>query len=689
LVEVVEPNPSGNGLVSASGSLVTKYAYNTLGNLIETEQGAQHRYFAYDSLGRLTRQKLAEQTATLNDAGVYVGAGQTGANWGEAFVYDNRSNLVQRTDPRGVKTIFSYQVSGADDPLNRLQSVTYDLSGPRDTSIPISLAATVSYEYMTTGDKTRLFRVTAVGVSTETYVYDSQSRVSDYTLTLTSRPAYPFVTSYIYDSLDRVVDVRYPAQWGQLNEPRKLVHHDYDVASRLTGLTVDGNVQASDINYNSSSQTTQLKVGAVGANQITETYSYDNQTGLLTNQKAQRSGSNLLDLSYEYLRSGTTSNRTGHLTKLINNLDQNKNRNYEYDALGRLTQATGGNNLWTQNYQYDRYGNRTSVTASGNAANGSPIPRDGLASLSFNTQTNRINSSGWEYDVAGNQTRALAQDGVNWNRFEYDAANRLVKVKDDAGNTIQSFVYGPTNARLITQDGNEQSNNRTYYVGANGTVLAEYVENASLPNTPQWSKSYTFLGDRLLSTLTPNGQSAEAIQYHHPDRLGTRLITNASDTSVVEQVTLPFGRALNEESTGSTNRRFTSYDRSTVTGLDYAVNRTYDAQQGRFTQVDPIGMRATSLSDPQSLNLYSYCGNDPVNHVDSDGLFFKALAKIFKIINKILKWVAIAITVAATVLAVFVSPGASWAFLQLLGGLLGKLSLSRLEFDIKGLHLSK
>jgi hypothetical protein len=47
-------------------------------------------------------------------------------------------------------------------------------------------------------------------------------------------------------------------------------------------------------------------------------------------------------------------------------------------------------------------------------------------------------------------------------------------------------------------------------------------------------------------------------------------------------------------------RRFTSYDRSPATGLGYAVNCHYDPQQRRFTQVDPIGMRASSLTDPQS-----------------------------------------------------------------------------------------
>lgn len=88
---------------------------------------------------------------------------------------------------------------------------------------------------------------------------------------------------------------------------------------------------------------------------------------------------------------------------------------------------------------------------------------------------------------------------------------------------------------------------------------------------------------------------------HHPDRLGTRLVTNAQDTTYFEVENLPYGTALSGEST----RRFTSYDRGARTGLDYAVNRYYDPRQGRFTQVDPIGMKAANLMDPQSLNMYS------------------------------------------------------------------------------------
>ncbi|MGH9947876.1 MAG: hypothetical protein ACRD6X_11825 [Pyrinomonadaceae bacterium] len=131
-----------------------------------------------------------------------------------------------------------------------------------------------------------------------------------------------------------------------------------------------------------------MKVGTAGTNQVTEDYTFDPQTGLLTNQKAIRNSQSLLDLSYEYNRNGSAGSlngKTGHLTKIIDNLNTAKNREYEFDALGRLTKAKGGatGTLWNQNYSYDRYGNRTNVTASGVAADNSAIPLDGIPNLAY------------------------------------------------------------------------------------------------------------------------------------------------------------------------------------------------------------------------------------------------------------------------------------------------------------------
>lgn len=627
LAEVVEPNPNGDGTVSYSGNLLTEYTYDTLGRLVQTEQGSQIRKFKYDDLGRLTRQKLAEQTATLNAAGAFVGIGHQDALWSEAFVYDDRSNLTMKTDARGVKTHLSYQISGGgDDPLNRIQERSYDLSGTLQPGLTIHAAPTVNYEYMTSGDKGRIKEIRTDGFLTEEYSYDSQSRVSEYKQTIDYRTSYPMTTSYLYDTLDRTTEVHYPAQYGLSGSPRKIVTNSYDSASRLTEMTFGGAVQASDIVYNASDQTTSVKIGASGTNQVTENYTFDQQTGLLTNQTAVMNSTTLLDLSYDYGRNGSIgsslSGKTGNLTKIVNNLDTNKNREYEFDALGRLTKAKGGTTgtLWDQNYTYDRYGNRTNVAANGVAADSSPIPLDGIPNLAYDTATNRITTTGYEYDAAGNQIRSLAADGVNWLLYEYDAANRIYIVKQDGTtpNNVQSFQYGSTNARLLDYD--YGSSQLKIFASIGGTTLAEYTEYTA--TVPTWTKSYTYFGDTQLATITPNGTGGEYSEFNHPDRLGTKVITNQAGGTSYEQATLPFGTALNAESTGSTNNRFTSYDRSAPTGLDYAINRTYDSKQGRFSQVDPIGMQAVSLSSPQTINLYSYCGNDPINHIDPNGLFF-------------------------------------------------------------------
>lgn len=74
----------------------------------------------------------------------------------------------------------------------------------------------------------------------------------------------------------------------------------------------------------------------------------------------------MLDLTYDYNRNNSNGNlngKTGHLTKVLNNLDRNKDRDYQFDALGRLTTAKGkASNQWTQTCVYDRFGINTHRT---------------------------------------------------------------------------------------------------------------------------------------------------------------------------------------------------------------------------------------------------------------------------------------------------------------------------------------
>jgi RHS repeat-associated protein len=257
---------------------------------------------------------------------------------------------------------------------------------------------------------------------------------------------------------------------------------------------------------------------------------------------------------------------------------------------------------------------------------------DGQQGIAFDSTSNRILNAGWSYDAVGNQVRTQLSGSV-WQVYQYDAASRLTRIlADDKVTERTTYTYGSDSQRLISHQPSLSGGQglRTYYVAEGGSVIAEYTETGS-GTVPAWSKSSIYLGPRLLSTVTPNGSGGVAVDYHHPDRLGTRLVTNGQNTNSFAQATLPFGTSLETETTDSTNKRFTSYDRSSTTDIDYAVNRHYDPHQGRFTQIDPIGMKSTSLSSPQSLNLYAYCENDPINNRDPSGLgFFSFLKKVFQ-----------------------------------------------------------
>jgi RHS repeat-associated protein len=618
LAEVVEPNPSSTGKVSDGGNISTQYSYNMLGQLTHVVQGpdGQERFFRYDSIGRLTNQLLPEKSSTLSDAGVYIGPG---GKWSDFFTYDGSSNVTSHTDARGIRAIYDFGTPL--DPLNRLQSVSYDMSGFGDTANPVVSVNPTTFKYIPYGDVRRILEIDTPPANgqgwgeVEVYGYDTEGRLGSKMVSYTGL-APSLILEHGYDSLGRLKAITYPAEGGNGGSHRRLAVYSYGQGARVKDLTVDGVEFASQITYNPAGQLASLNSGPAGPAQIAEEYGYDVRNGLLSEQHLLRGSSHLLDQSYDYRKQGT-SLITGQLTGTT--LNSAPYRTYLYDALGRLTEADGqlGHHTWMESYGYDNYGNRTMVTSFGRSAGGSVIPLDGTAALAYDTKSNHIispfQSPVYTYDAAGNETGALRSTGPV--QYKYDAAGRLSSVVDrSTGNTLESFAYGADRHRLM-RSSSSQSTTQIYSIWDGDREVGEY---SPAGNALLVSGERIYLGSRLLATIASR-LSGTLVYYHHPDRLGSRLITTDPYSTTIANVTLPFGTVISAESGAPPNPIFTSYDRSRVTGLDYAVNRTYD-HEGRFSQVDPKGMGATNLLDPQSLNLYSYAGNDPVNALDPTGL---------------------------------------------------------------------
>ncbi len=135
---------------------------------------------------------------------------------------------------------------------------------------------------------------------------------------------------------------------------------------------------------------------------------------------------------------------------------------------------------------------------------------------------------------------------------------------------------------------------------------------------------YVFFAGRRIAQSNP---SSGNVYYHFVDHLGsTRVVTTAIGTACYEVDYLPYGTENTPAgftNTCSTRYRFTGYERDletaygTSSGNDYAFARYYNSRLGRFMSADPLD---GDISDPQTLNRYSYVRNNPVNRIDPSGL---------------------------------------------------------------------
>jgi RHS repeat-associated protein len=101
-------------------------------------------------------------------------------------------------------------------------------------------------------------------------------------------------------------------------------------------------------------------------------------------------------------------------------------------------------------------------------------------------------------------------------------------------------------------------------------------------------------------------------------------MTDASGTKISDCIYAPFGEQVACSPDNASNRyRFTGKEWDGESGLDKFGARYYASSMGRFLSADwsegPATVPYAHLENPQTLNLYAYVDNNPINGIDEDG----------------------------------------------------------------------
>ena len=291
-------------------------------------------------------------------------------------------------------------------------------------------------------------------------------------------------------------------------------------------------------------------------------------------------GRTILDYRYAYDRmDNITTKQTEHGAY-----------RYAYDELYRLTQAENPT-LPDEAFTYDPVGNRlTSKNV------------EGMWSYNPNNELEQYDAVSFRYDANGNTVEKVTPSGVS--RYGYNVEDRMVGVRDDTGNLIATYAYDPFGRRLWKDVAGE----KVFFLYSDEGLIAEFDGRGKEIKTYGYKPGSTWTTDPVFM------KKRSKYYFFHNDHLGAaQKITNQNGDVLWTAVFYSFGGGQYDKKV-FINFGFPGQYKDEDTGLHYNYHRYYDSRTGRYLKTDPIGSE-------EGLNLYAYVHNNPINYIDSQGLY--------------------------------------------------------------------
>ena len=555
-----------------------QYEYNARGQITGVVDGNQNPIsYDVDSWGRITGIGFADG---VKEGYEYTPAGQVsrtidGNGNAVQYRYNSLGKISERIDQLGFTETFRYDEEGnlslhIDRDGRQLQRACNVFGQPvyEKASDAEGKHTNIStWHYDSLG---RVTRAVCDGKSYE-YIYDAYGNLKE------KRSNGKRLVSYTHDRAGQITEIRDPAGVS--------TRYEYDILGRRSRIYNNDGLEVR-YGYDALNRISRIHYG----NGVETAYTYDGDGNVRTLET--RAGENvLISLAYRYDGNGNRTAKAGTQA-----------------ALGGITsEITAGNNALDLSYAYDVRGQLLEERRNGASV-----------CYAYDKAGNRIRKTDAQGETRYlyNEKNQLVEEESPADRkqFSYDRQGGIIEEKNAAGIRLFSYNSRHQQTRVETETGSVQENRydaeglrfellengrRTSFVYHDGELLQE-------EGREEQGTSY-----HLGAGMEAFRRGQELSYYHRDEQLSTVFVTDGQRNVQNSYQYDAFGMSLGTTEKLNNRIRYTGQQYDELTEQYYLRARYYNPVAGRFMQED--------VYQGDGLNLYAYCGNNPVVYDDPSG----------------------------------------------------------------------
>ena len=556
-----------------------QYEYNARGQITGVVDGNQNPIsYDVDSWGRITGIGFVDGG---KEGYEYTPAGQVsrtidGNGNAVQYRYNSLGKVSERIDQLGDTETFRYDEEGnlslhIDRDGRQLQRACNVFGQPvyEKASDAEGKHTNIStWHYDSLG---RVTRAVCDGKSYE-YIYDAYGNLKE------KRSNGKRLVSYTHDRAGQITEIMDPAGVS--------TRYEYDILGRRSRIYNNDGLEVR-YGYDALNRISRIHYG----NGVETAYTYDGDGNVRTLET--RAGENvLISFAYRYDGNGNRTAKAGTQAALggITTGNNALDISYAYDVRGQLLEER--RNGASVCYAYDKAGNRIRKTDA-----------QGEVRYLYNEKNQLIEE----------------ESPADRKQFSYDRQGGIIEEKNAAGIRLFSYNSRHQQTRVETETGSVQENRydaeglrfellengrRTSFVYHDGELLQE-------EGREEQKTSY-----HLGAGMEAFRRGQELSYYHRDEQLSTVFVTDGHRNVQNSYQYDAFGMSLGTTEKLNNRIRYTGQQYDDVTGQYYLRARYYNPVAGRFMQED--------VYQGDGLNLYAYCGNNPVVYDDPSGYKRKA-----------------------------------------------------------------